>query len=96
MLIEIKEVKWCHNKAVGNFVVTGQQSALITISLKKNTTIAEYTTTVFHELMHLWITILRAKGFRCSGIKEHKFVYAAEKHVLRMAKKHLRDKRRRP
>ena len=94
MLVEIKEVKQCRNKAFGNFVCRGQNDALITISLKKNDTVAEYSATVFHELMHLWVTILRSKGFRCTNIKEHRFIYAAEAHVLRMAKKHLKPRRK--
>lgn len=94
MHIEIKEVKACRNGAFGNFLLRGQQSALITISLKKNNSLAEYTATIFHELMHLWVTILRSKGFRCTNIKEHKFVYAAEDHILKMAKKHLRPRRK--
>lgn len=94
MRVEIKEVKQCRNRAFGNFLLRGQQSALITVSLKKNDTVAEYSATVFHELMHLWVTIMRSKGFRCTNIKEHDFIYAAEDHVLRMAKKYLRPRRK--
>lgn len=93
MIVEIKEVKQCRNKAFGNFICRGQNNALITISLKNNDTVAEYSATIFHELMHLWVTILRLKGFRCTNIKEHKFIYAAEDFILRMAKKHLRRRK---
>lgn len=92
MLVEIKEVAACKNKAFGNFVCRGPNKILITISMKLNDTVAEYSATVFHELMHLWITILRAKGFKCTNAKEHRFIYQAEKHILRIAKKHLRRK----
>jgi len=94
MFIEIKEVKQCRNKAFGNFVYRGQNNTLITISLKKNNTVAEYSATIFHELMHLWVTILRSKGFRCTNIQEHRFIYAAEERVLAMAKKHLKARRK--
>lgn len=94
MRLEIKEVKKCRNGAFGNFLLKGRQSAIITISLKKNDTVAEYSATIFHELMHFWITILRSKGFRCSNIKEHRFIYAAEDFVLKMAKKHLKPRRK--
>lgn len=94
MLVEIKDVKRCKNKAYGNFWIRGQQNVLITVALDKNDTVAEYSATVFHELMHLWVTILRSKGFRCTNIKEHRFIYAAEEHVLAMAKKHLKPRRK--
>lgn len=90
MIVEIKEVKQCRNKAFGNFILRGSGKAQITIALDKNDTVAEYCATVFHELMHLWVTIMRSKGFRCTDIKEHRFIYAAEDYVLAMAQKHLR------
>lgn len=92
MKIELKEVKKCRNGAFGNFLFRGHDSVLITVSRRKNDTVAEYAATVFHELMHLWITILRSKGFRCTNVKEHQFIYAAEDFVLAAAKKHLRRK----
>lgn len=94
MLVEIKDVKKCKNGAYGNFLWRGQNSALITISLKLNDTVAEYSATVFHELMHLWVSILRSKGFRCTDTTEHKFINAAEQFTLEMAKKHLKPRRK--
>lgn len=90
MLINIKEVKACKNKAFGNFLLRGHSYAVITISQKLNTTVAEYGSTVLHELLHLWITILRLKGFRTNNVKEHKFIYAVEAVILKKAAKHLR------
>lgn len=95
MLVEIKEVKYCRNGAYGNFMLRGQNSALITVSLKLNDTVAEYSATVFHELMHLWVSILRSKGFRCTDVTEHRFINAAERFTLEMAKKHLKPRRKR-
>jgi hypothetical protein len=92
MLINLKEVKKCRNGAYGNFLMRGAKSALITVSLKLNSTIAEYAATVLHELLHLWVMVLRQKGFRVTNVKEHRFIYAAEKHIITMAKKHLRRK----
>lgn len=94
MKVEIKEVKECRNKAFGNFISRGHESVLLTISMKKNTTVAEYSATLFHELMHLWMTIFRSKGFRCTNIKEHEFIYAAEAHVWKMARKYLKPRRK--
>lgn len=94
MLVEIKDVRKCKNKAYGNFLIRGKQKILITIALDKNDTVAEYSATVFHELMHLWVTILRSKGFYCTDIKEHRFIYAAEDFVLQAAKKHLKARKK--
>lgn len=93
MLINLKDVKKCRNGAYGNFLLRGAGYALITVSMKLNTTIAEYAATVLHELLHLWMTVLRIKGFRVTNKKEHKFIYEAEAHILKMARKHLRRKK---
>jgi len=92
MQVTIKEVGSCRNKAYGNFLLRGHKSALITVSRKLNTTVAEYSATVLHELLHLWVTLVRLKGFRTTNIREHKFIYGVEDVVLKMAKKHLRRK----
>lgn len=94
MLVNIKEVKKCRNGAFGNFLMRGAGYSLITISLKLNDTIAEYAATILHELLHLWVTLLRLKGFRVTNIKEHRFIYAVERTVLDMAKKHLKPRRK--
>ena len=93
MLVNIKEVKKCRNGAYGNFLMRGAGYSLITISMKLNDTVAEYASTILHELLHLWVTLLRLKGFRVTNKKEHKFIYAVEQVVLEMAKKHLRPRR---
>lgn len=93
MRIDLKEVKRCRNGAYGNFLLRGAKSILITISLALNKRLDEYAATVLHELLHLWVTILRLKGFRTTNIKEHKFIYAVERVVLRMARRYLRRKK---
>jgi hypothetical protein len=90
MLIDLKEVKACKNKAFGNFMIRGHDSILITISKKLNTTIAEYGATVLHELLHLWVTILRLKGFRATDDREHEFIDVVERAILILSKKYLR------
>lgn len=93
MRVEIKEVRRCRNGAFGNMTFRGARSVLITVSLERNGTVAEYAATVFHELMHLWVTILRSKGFRVTNVREHRFIYAAEEFVLAAAKKYMRRKK---
>lgn len=94
MLVNIKDVKKCRNGAYGNFLMRGAGSALITLSLKLNDTVAEYAATLLHEILHLWVMLLRLKGFRVTNIKEHKFIYAVEKVILNKAKKHLKTRRK--
>lgn len=93
MLVRILEVRACRNKASGNFLLRGRGSALITISQKLNVLVAEYGCTLLHELLHLWVTMLRLKGFRVSDMKEHRFIYAVEASIYALAKKHLRRKK---
>lgn len=94
MLVNIKDVKKCRNGASGNFMLRGCNYALITISSKLNTTVAEYGATVLHELLHLWVTILRKNGFRVSNKKEHKFIYAVEDVIFILSKQHLKRRRK--
>ena len=94
MVIHLKEVKKCRNGAFGNFLLRGANFALITLSMELNDTLAEYASTMLHELLHLWITILRVKGFRTTSLIEHKFIYAVEKCVVTLARKHLKPRRK--
>lgn len=94
MRVHIKEVKKCRNGAFGNFLLRGTKSSLITISLKLNDTLAEYAATVLHELLHLWMTVIRIKGFRVNSYKEHRFIYAVEAVVIEMARKTLKPRRK--
>lgn len=82
MIIEIKNVKDCKNKAWGNFSIKGHEKMLITISLKRNKFVADYASTVLHEMLHAWVTILRAQGVKVTNLKEHRFIYAVERKIL--------------
>lgn len=90
MKLEIKNVKDCRNKADGNFIIRGRNSALITISVKRNKTLAAWGSTLLHEMLHLWTTLMRQNGLRVSDRREHRFIYATEQAVLKVMVKHLR------
>lgn len=90
MIVRINKVKACRNKAYGNFLLRGHESALITISLKLNPMLAEYGATLLHELLHLWITMMRREGFRGSDKKEHEFIYEVEDQIVRIMKRHFK------
>jgi len=87
MIIEIKNVKDCKNKAWGNFMIKNKGKMLITISIKRNKLLAEYASTLLHEMLHAWVTILRANGIKVNNIKEHRFIYAVERKVLNELKR---------
>lgn len=94
MKLEIKNVKRCKNGASGNFLLRGHESALITISLKENDTLAEWGSTVLHELLHLWTTLMRRNGMKVTNSREHKFIYAVEAAILKTMLKYLKRRKR--
>lgn len=89
MNLEIKDVRHTRNGAFGNFLMRGRNRAVITISLKLNSKLAEYGATLLHELLHLWTTMMRLRGFKVTDRVEHEFIYAAEDKILRAAKKYI-------
>lgn len=90
MKLEIKNVKKCRNNASGNFILRGHKSALITISLRHNDTLAEWGSTLLHELLHFWTTLMRRNGMRVTDYREHRFIYAAERAILKVMVKHMK------
>lgn len=92
MKLEIKNVQRCRNGAMGNFLLRGHESALITLSLKLNPTLADWGSTLLHELLHLWTTLMRQNGFKVSNGKEHRFIYAVERAILNVMRKQLKRK----
>lgn len=90
MKLQIKNVKKCRNGAMGNFLLRGHESALITISLKLNPTLSEWGSTLLHELLHLWTTLMRQNGFKVSDRREHRFIYAVERVILKVMLKYMK------
>lgn len=93
MLLEIKHVKACLNGAYGNFILKGRERALVTVSMKLNGFLSEYTVTLLHELLHFWFTMLRKQGFKATNRQEHKFIYAMEDRTIEELKKHFKRKK---
>lgn len=92
MLVRIVDVKQCRNKAAANFILRGHRRALITISLKQNVLLAEYAVSLLHELLHLWVTMLRLKRYQVTNRREHRFINAVEAVVITLARKYMRKK----
>lgn len=93
MILEIKNVKKCRNGAWGNFYALGRDKALITISLDRNTTLAEWGSTLLHEMLHLWTTLMRKNGLRVTDRREHTFINAVETSVLKIMVKYLKRRK---
>lgn len=93
MRLEIKNVTKCKNGAYGNFIIRGRESALITISLKSNPTLATWGVTLLHELLHLWTTLMRKNGLRVTDKREHTFIYAVEAQVLKIIVKYMKRRK---
>lgn len=93
MKLEIKNVKKCRNGAWGNFFIRGRDSTLITISLHRNTTLAEWGATLLHEMLHLWTTLMRKNGLRVTDRREHTFINATETAVLAVMVKYLKRRK---
>ncbi len=94
MILEIRHVKRCRNRAYGNFHGFRDGHALITVSLEKNKRLSEYMATVLHELLHGYTTIVRRAGFRTTDKKEHRWIEACETAVLQEFTKHFKQRKR--
>lgn len=82
MILEIKKVRTCKNKADGNFQTLGREKARITISMEKNRFFSEYSKTLLHELLHAYTTMLRSDGFKVTDKKEHKWIAGCEDAII--------------
>lgn len=93
MKVIIREVKKIDDDTLGRFERLTKYTSRITIGMDGNRTLAQYGETVLHELLHLWIAILEAKGFKISEKREHKFIESVERMVTRAALLHMRRKK---
>jgi hypothetical protein len=73
--------------------LSGRKRDRIKIAVDENGTIAEYASTLLHELLHFWLHVMAMRGWVVKDEPEHRFIYAVEKSVLRQLK-YLRRGRR--
>ena len=59
--------------------------ALIEIANDENPTIAEYSVTLLHELLHVWLEVIKHKGATIDLRKDHKFIYAVEDVIIKLS-----------
>lgn len=74
MIVKLKLVKKCPNGHKGEFIVLGNNQCEIQIARNRNPSIEEFATTLIHELLHLWVTILQTHGLKEGIRREHRFI----------------------
>ncbi len=93
MIVEIKNTKNIIRKegnkkytlcGLTTFYKNGKATVLI--SEKENTTIALFSTTLLHELLHIWLEVIKQNGATIDLRKDHKFITAVETSVIKLAK----------
>jgi hypothetical protein len=86
MLIQIKDVKTIKGQCYGITRYVSPKKIKVEMSLSLNKDLAEYGSTLLHELLHVWIVILRSNGAVISKKQEHPFIYLVEKKITRLVK----------
>lgn len=90
MIVEMKIVKSLPNEWFGCTSFTRKGKANIKISAVKNKDIGTFAMTLLHEMLHVWVTILKGNGAEIDLRKDHKFIYAVENSIGRLSKKLLK------
>jgi hypothetical protein len=61
--------------------------AIIYISESANKDIGTYALTLIHELLHVWLAMLKAVGSKIDLRKDHTFINSVEKAIIRLSKR---------
>jgi len=56
----------------------------IAISRKAHKTVADFGSTMLHELLHLWVYFLNVYGYRVKLAAEHKWIRAVETVIIHL------------
>ena len=105
MLIDIRTVPSLNRKIGGKryklYGMTTFQSpdkTLIEIAQDKNETIDVFSVTLLHEMLHVWLTMIKSGGATIDLRKDHKFIYAVEDMILKLAQllklRRIREKKK--
>lgn len=86
MIIQIKDVKKIKGRCYGLTRYLSPKKVVVEMSLDLNKDLAEYGSTLLHELLHVWLVILKANGAVISRRKEHPFIYKVEKRITDLVK----------
>lgn len=88
MQVEILDANSHRDDSAGWFINYLNGRAKISISLKKNKRPQEYASTLLHECLHLWFSLIRPKGLKYTDKQEHAFIYEVERELKKLIKKH--------
>ena len=86
MRIDIEEVPIMRGEwrtAFGRTHVLSQKRMKITLARKPIVTIAEYSEVLLHELLHVWMRMIKSRGAKVDMRKQHEFIYSAEMAVIK-------------
>jgi len=81
MLIEIQNKKRLEGNCWGITKYLSKKRISVGISEARNKDIGEYSSTLLHELLHVWIEIIKAQGAVINSRKEHAFIYDVEAKI---------------
>ena len=79
----IRKKKW---SLAGLTTFETNGNVLIEISEKENPTIAEFSVTLLHELLHVWLEVIKKNGATIDLRKDHRFITSVEQSVIKLAK----------
>lgn len=82
MELKVKLVDECPKRRRGEFIIKSKNYSEIRISRKLNKTVAEFSETLLHELLHFWCSILQTHGLAEPKSKEHPFIYSAVDEIV--------------
>lgn len=82
MVIVMKNKKRIRGKCFGITKYVNRNKVLIEISEEMNKEPAEYYSTILHELLHVWVSIMKTNGVKATKEKEHKFIYKVESQIV--------------
>jgi hypothetical protein len=93
MMIIIKDKQRINGDCYGVTRYIGPKKIVVEMSLELNKDLAEYGSTLLHELLHVWLVILKANGAVVNKRKEHKFIYKVEKKITSLVKMLKKEKK---
>jgi hypothetical protein len=85
-MIEIKNVKYIRGKYYGIARFNSAKRITIQIAQNLNPTVAAYSSTLLHELLHVWVAIVKMSGGTIDRRKEHRFIYKVEDKITKLLK----------
>ena len=93
MIVEIKTVPNITRKGYKKYssicgltTIKSKDHVLIEIAEDKNKELSEFSITLLHELLHVWISIIKSNGAPINLRLGHKFIYAVELEVAKLSK----------